>query len=487
MEKSKYKYIDDLEAMKSLDITIVCLKTGLWEEHHGKIVHLEHSSEVKPKTKFFDTNTCRCHNCKVGGDPISVATHYKKGNFAEGVKWLSEEFRIQKIPNPEYQPRAQEEDKWKREVSGFKKTKPLIPTIDIQRTEYKVKYQIFDPSKKREADIAKGKECYSSLSYANKMMLIFTDIYMFSMNQKRDLLNTYLEGRMIDAKHSQISKLGFIPVSKVGDLVKELTQNYPCDDLIELGVINDAEHNVPLSFKLWYVKKGGLIVYPSFHIYQTNLVTGFMFRPTQPEKWMIESNMKEIQMSNNDIFQTLPNGCTYDFINNNNAIKGIVEGGPDSLCCPEKINGKDLLFIASPGTSGFKKEQIGLLKGQSLRIMLDQDEAGQCGAYGYTTFHYKETENKKYPLDDKGLQEAEIHRQYLILNKIKFHEAKHEGLVQKCLDAGVVAEVVSWDKKYGLDINDVRKSMLKGKQPFKSMEEFLTKYTKIKRFVKEIK
>ena len=56
----------------------------------------------------------------------------------------------------------------------------------------------------------------------------------------------------------------------------------------------------------------------------------------------------------------------------------------------------------------------------------------------------------------------------------------NDGYIQKCLNAGVVPEVCSWNPKYG-DMNDVRKLALSGKAPFKSMQKFFTKFVTVKK------
>jgi hypothetical protein len=71
--------------------------------------------------------------------------------------------------------------------------------------------------------------------------------------------------------------------------------------------------------------------------------------------------------------------------------------------------------MASPGISGLREEDMGLLKGHTLRIILDQDVAGRGGAFGYkeirSSYYGTSEENiigsKKFPLDTKGIEEYE--------------------------------------------------------------------------------
>lgn len=416
------------------------------------------SFTVSPSKQIY-----HCFGCGVGGDAIKFVVEYEKASYRDAVE------KVAAITNftLEY------EDKQYKPQQVKNTSKPK------QKFENKVEYQYFNPSKKRLADIQKGMSNYITLPMKYKMMLIYTYIYNFSLKENQSEKIEYFKKRKVNINHSKIKELGFISVKSFDKLVQELIDNFGLEILIDLAVLNSVEHQAPFSFKLWYVKKGGVIVFPSFHIYQTNLVTSFMFRPTQPEKWMIESHMKEIQMSNSDLIASVPYGLTYDFIVNKNAIKCLVEGGPDTLCNDEQFKGKDFLFIGSPGTHGFKEEHISLLKGQRLRIMLDPDKAGQMAAYGCIKIQ-GDSINKRFLRNKKGLEELNIEKKYLDTNGIKYFETKQDGYIQKCLSAGVKPEVCSWDSKYG-DMNDVRKAILSGNVPFKSMSEFLTKFVSVKK------
>jgi len=419
------------------------------------------SFTVSPQKQIY-----HCFGCGVGGDAISFVMDYEKLSYPEAVE------KVAMITN--FSLEYEKEDYKPKKI--FKLPKATTKTIIDEN-----KYMQFNPNKKRKANLKKGIENYITLPLKYKMMLIYTCIYKFSLKQDQSEKIEYLKQRRVNIKHSSIKKLGYIPVEKFEELTEKLIRLFGLEILLELNIINDVEHEkAPLEFKLWFIKEGGVIVFPSFHIYQTNLVTSFMFRPTKPEKWMIDSHMKEIQMSNNDLYPSVPYGLTYDFIVNTNAIKCIVEGGPDTLCCDEKFKGKDLLFIGSPGTHGFKEKHISLLKGQTLRIMLDPDEAGQMATYGYISIQ-GESVNKKFIRNKKGLKELELEKKYLDLNKIKYFESSHDGYVQKCLKIGVCPEICSWDPKYG-DLNDVRKLALSGKAPFKTIEDFLSKFVTVKKY-----
>jgi hypothetical protein len=358
--------------------------------------------------------------------------------------------------------------------------------VTKEPTSYEVEYETFDtnPSLKRDANINIGIEKYNELSESNKMMLLYTLLYRFSQGEDKKAIYGYHKNRNANTSHTKLSKLGYIPASKYAELVSYITDKVDCiDDLIKFGIINDSKDTkFPLSFKLSYVKKGGLIVYPSFHLYKTNLVTSFMFRPTHPEQWMKDSNLKEIRMSNSDLVTPLPHGMDYNFVSNKNAIKVIVEGGPDAYCSDEQLKSKDLLFASIPGVNGLKLEKLGLLKDQELWLMLDQDIAGQKATYGYTDVSFKkdkQIEHKIFINDEDGLQACKFFAKEMNKNKISNHQTKHIGLVDNCLKAGVKPCIINWDTSFGRDINDVRNNMIKGHTPFKTMDDFYSNYIQI--------
>ncbi|QKF59220.1 DNA primase [Aliarcobacter lanthieri] len=410
---------------------------------------------VSPSKQIYS-----CFGCGVKGDAIKFVMEYERVSYPEAVE------KIAAITNFQLD----------YEDENYEPKKPIVVVAPKVKEEKKIKY--FIPSLKRDANLKDGFKNYVSLPLKFKMMLIYTFIYNFSLEQDQAKKIEYFSKREVNLNHSSINKLGFIPVEKFDELTLKLIKWFGEDVLVDLNILNDVEHEkAPLKFKLWYIKQGGVITFPSFHIYQTNLVTSFMFRPTQPEKWMSKSHMKEIQMSNNDLYSSAPFGLTYDFIANKNAIKCLVEGGPDTLCNEETFNGKDFLFIGSPGTNGLKEEHLNLLKGQTLRIMLDPDNAGRMATYGSVTISCEEF-TKRFAKDKKGLQEIEIQKKYLDLNKIKYYESHNDGYAQKCLNAGVIPELCSWNPEFG-DMNDVRKLALSGEAPFKSMEEFFKKFVSV--------
>jgi hypothetical protein len=421
-----------------------------------------HGEETPSFVVNISKKIYHCFGCGAGGDSIKFVMEYENLSYPEAIEKVAAitNFTLEYEDN-EYRP---------QQVKKTSKPKQLVN---------KVEYQYFNPAKKRFADIRKGMKNYITLPMKYKMMLIYTYIYNFSLNENQSKKIEYFRKRRVNINHSKIKELGFISVESFDKLVQELIDNFGLEILVDLEVLNNVEHKAPFSFKLWYVKKGGVIVFPSFHIYQTNLVTSFMFRPTQPDDWMIEAHMKEIQMSNTDLISSVPYGLTYDFIANTNAIKCLVEGGPDTLCNDEQFKGKDFLFIGSPGTHGFKEKHISLLKGQKLRIMLDPDNAGQMAAYGSITIQ-SESLNKRFLNNKKGIDELNIEKKYLDANGIKYFVSKQDGYIQKCLNAGVIPEICSWDSKFG-DMNEVRKLALSGKAPFKNMEEFLTKFVSVKK------
>ncbi|MDD3476615.1 MAG: hypothetical protein PHI38_07075 [Sulfurimonas sp.] len=476
---SNFKYIDDLETLKALDIGEVMLATGLWDIRQGRYKHLTHKKKVKPTTNVFGNNTCTCSDCGFhASSAVDVAKYYKGGDFVEGLRWISEAFNVKKMPNPDYIPSENERQDWEKEKKSFSQ-KVSVPVVEMSQEKFEMSYKKFNAQATKESDTDKGYDMYATLPYKARLMLIYTDIYLFSLKQEQGAKLDYFKNREIDPSREDIKRLGYIPVEKFEELKSYLSGKYLLEDLVEVRVLNDAEHTKPYCFKLHYIKNGGVVVYPSFHVYQTNLVTGFMFRPTHPEKWMVESHLKEIQMSANDIYNTLPYGFTNAFIQAK-AIKCVVEGGPDSHCAPEEINGHKVIFISSPGAGNLKEDQLGYLSGQTLRFMLDPDEAGQKGVYGYISIKKDLFEEKTFLRNREGLIAANKYKEELKTSGVQFYESIHDGELHKCARAGVNAEVCTWNKEWG-DLNNVRKHIAKKIIPIETMEEFLIKHVKVKK------
>lgn len=405
-----------------------------------------------------------CFGCGAGGDAIKFVMEYEKVDFKEAVE------KVAAISNFT----LQYEDNIQRRHT---------PIVKQQRPKKTIEYKVFDPAKTKHSDIEAGKSKYMTLSSEHRMMIVYSDIWEVAYKNKDAKAKFgFGKSRCLNLRHKEFKELGYIPAQEFHELEQTLKERYPLEDLILFGVINDQEHKKPYSFKLHYIEKGGLLVYPSFHVYATNVVTGFMFRPTHPPQWMIDSKMKEVQMTNRDILESLPYGLTNEFIQNKNAIKCVVEGGPDAHCSPEQINDKDLLFMSIPGTQGFKEEYLGYLKGDTLRFMLDPDRAGQTAFFGTIKLVEKQSGTNHLFLRDKsGTRDFQLAKDKLRKERKTFEIHYEDGYLQKCRKAGICVEVGIWDSVYG-DLNDVKKSIDKNGIPCKDMEDFYINIVKVKRW-----
>jgi hypothetical protein len=165
------------------------------------------------------------------------------------------------------------------------------------------------------------------------------------------------------------------------DLVECLKEQFPVSDLIKFNILKYVEDDEgkdtdEVVFKYSFIKKGGLLLVPSFDLY-SNLVTGFRIRATHPEKWMIDAHMKEVQFTANEIINPLPFGMGYKMLKDAKEIN-VFEGHPDALASIEA--GSKFPFLAIPGVNNVDQAHLGLLTGKKVNIYFDQDNAGQEGA-----------------------------------------------------------------------------------------------------------
>ena len=99
---SKYKYIfphtDVFNSSIKIEqvLLLIC-------ENNGSKFFCPNGHSKKQKLQIYKTpNLCKCHNCgEVKGAPVDIAKWYK-GGFIDGLKWLADNFGIQKVLNPEY-------------------------------------------------------------------------------------------------------------------------------------------------------------------------------------------------------------------------------------------------------------------------------------------------------------------------------------------------------------------------------------------------
>ena len=377
--------------------------------------------DKKPSLTIWKAkNICKCHVCGTGGNSISVAKQMHKGNFKEACKWLHETFSIPYKSGSSYNP----------QVKKFKKPKPK-----------QIEYERFDASLGfSNIEVKEFVNKYEILNKEQKLKLVYTFIYRFSLTTSRKALETYYVSRKVE-KSPHLGKIGFLSEKDIKNLNEKLEKLFSLEDLIEFGIINDASHKY---FPLQWKQIKNCLVVPAFSIY-TDLVEGMMLRPVdESNKWF---KGKERRLSSSSTIKPMPFGVGYKLLSSNCDIY-ITEGHIDAFSLPE-----DYCFIATPGVQAFEQEQLGVLKGRNIKIVFDQDDAGQQAAWGFTTLEFL-GQSVNILNNQTGL--AEKMKKFLESQNIKVFQIHHEGFVNKLLKAGVKSvEIITWDKKLGKDVNDL--------------------------------
>ena len=375
--------------------------------------------DKKPSlTIWKEKNICKCNVCSIKGNPIAVAKAMHGDSFKEGCEWLHDVFNIPPL-----------EGEIKRTHTPLLHKKQQVKRIYFNGSK---PYQIIK-------NINEYMPLYLTFSKIQKLKLVYTYIYRFSCLTNRERLIKFYRSRGI-SNNPHLDKIGYLTIEDIAILVNKLSEKFPLNDLIEFGIINDAAHKFPLQ---WKQIKNCLLI-PSFDIY-SSLVEGFMLRPIDnTNKWF---NGKESRLSVPSILKPMPFGVGYKVLSRDCDIY-ITEGHIDALSLPHEF-----CFIAAPGVQSFEREQLSILKDRNIKIVFDQDDAGQRAAWGYTEVSFLDQQfvilnNKKHKLNDrlKALKSQNI--------EVTTREVK--GFKDMLLDAGVASvEVITWDKQYGKDINDL--------------------------------
>lgn len=379
----------------------------------------------KPSLTIWKSkNICKCHVCGTAGNSIAVAKQMHKGDFKQACEWLHDAFSIPYKSGSSYQGKS---------AKKFSKLKPK-----------QIEYIRFDKSLGfTHVEVKEFVKKYVQLSKEQKLKLVYTYIYRFSLSTDRKKLYEYYNSRSIK-KNKHIEKIGFLSEKDVKIVVEKLKAFFDKEDLVEFGIINGPDHHYfPLQWK--QIKK--CLVVPAFSIY-TDLVEGMMLRPVdKSNKWFTG---KESRLSSPSILKPLPFGVGYGVLSKECDIY-ITEGHIDAFSLPQNY-----CFIATPGVQAFEQEQLGILQGRNIKLVFDQDDAGQQAAWGFTVLEF--LDQKLTILHDKQDVKEDIKatRRLLESQGIKVSQVVHEGFRDRLLKAGVKSvEVVTWDKKLGKDINDL--------------------------------
>ena len=458
---SKYKYIYPHVDVFNNSIKIEQVLALICENNGIKYFCPNGHSKPQRIQIYKTPNICKCHNCnEVKGSPVDVAKWYKGGNFIDGLKWLSENFGIQKVLNPDYidekgQTLSSEELKKAQES-----IRALQETIkhEIKETITKIDYLEFDVSKKYKVveaikEFLPGATLWEKLDDSRKLKVVYTWFYRETFTYGSQTAKyMYYKKRGIDTENKWLKKISYLAVENFEDIYSKATALFPME-LLELVGLAKKDDNGEFKLSFSYVKKGGILIVPSFDLY-SNMVTGFMLRPTHPEQWMKDRHMKEIQLSNTSLIFPIPFGLTNYSLRKFNDFY-VTEGHPDGLALPDNGNDeKGRGFFSTPGVNGLNESHLGLLKGKRVIICFDQDRAGQKSAFGYSVIEYNgqrvDFVNK---LEDfKKLEKINS----LKSSNLEFKEIAYQGISSKLEKAGVEYFIKQWDTKLGSDVNDVR-------------------------------
>ena len=454
---SKYKYIfphtDVFNSSIKIEqvLLLIC-------ENNGSKFFCPNGHSKKQKLQIYKTpNLCKCHNCgEVKGAPVDIAKWYK-GGFIDGLKWLADNFGIQKVLNPEYvdekgQTLSSEELKKAQEsIRALQETikheiKETITKIDYLEFDSRKKYKLVDDIK----EFLPNTKLWEKLDDAQKLKVVYTWLYRETFTYGSQAAKyMYYKKRGIDTTNKWLKKIGYLAVENFNEIFAKATAQFPME-LLELVGFAKKDDNGEFKLSFNYVKKGGILIVPSFDLY-SNMVTGFMLRPTHPEQWMKDRHMKEIQLSNTSLIFPIPFGLTYYSLKKFNEFY-VTEGHPDGLALPDNgENEKGRGFFSIPGVNGLSESHLGLLKGKKVIICFDQDRAGQKSAFGYSVV---ELSGQKF--DFINQLEDEIKSNFMSNPELEFKEVVYQGISSKLEKAEVEYSIKQWDKKIGSDVNDVR-------------------------------
>ena len=460
MLKSKYKYIYPHVDVFNNSIKIEQVLALICENNGSKFFCPNGHSKPQKIQIYKTPNICKCHNCgEVKGSPVDIAKWFK-GGFIDGLKWLADNFGIQKVLNPEYvdekgQTLSSEELKKAQEsIRALQETikheiKETITKIDYLEFDSRKKYKLVDDIQEFLPDT----KLWEKLDDAQKLKVVYTWLYRETFTYGSQAAKyMYYKKRGIDTTNKWLKKIGYLAVENFNDIFAKATALFPMELLELVGFAkNDDNGEFKLSFN--YVKKGGILIVPSFDLY-SNMVTGFMLRPNKPEQWMKDRHMKEIQLSNTSLIFPIPFGLTAYSLKKFNEFY-VTEGHPDGLALPDNgENEKGRGFFSIPGVNGLSESHLGLLRDKKVIICFDQDRAGQKSAYGYSVIEYN---GQRVDFINKIEEFKKIEKINFLNNSgVEYKEVVYQGISSKLEKAGIEYSIKEWDTKLGSDINDVR-------------------------------
>jgi len=370
-------------------------------------------------TIWKSKNICKCHVCGVAGNTISVTKQMLHVDFKEACEWLHYTFNIPYENGNNYQYR---------------------PKTVAKKQKYEVEYERFDKSLGfTHVEVSKFLEKYDKLNKQQRLKLVYTFLYRYSLNTNRNELEKYYKKRHLNNIH--LDKIGYLSETDVKNMVNKMIDIFCIEDLVEFGIINDAKHKY---FPIQWKQIKNCLVIPSFSIY-TDLIEGMMLRPIDDSnKWF---HGKESRLSAPSILKPYPFGTGYGVLSKDCNIY-ITEGHIDAFSLPENS-----CFIATPGVQAFETEQLGVLQGKNIKIVFDQDGAGQKAAWGYSVLKFL---NQELTILDSQKDDVEAIVKALTAQNIKIAQIHYEGFKERLLKAGAKSvKVITWNSDLGKDVNEL--------------------------------
>lgn len=430
----------DTEQLNLLPVESVLSALGI--ENTGNRYYCPHDHKKKQQLTIKN-NMCKCYNCqtfprddqKFGG-PISVVQYISNCDFVEACTWLHETYGVPYLDGTQAEQRAKHIPKLKKK---------------------EIEYLTFDYDKEcADVSVKKYLKDYASFSDEQKLKLVYTFFYRYSKRTKDVAKDKYYAiDRGIHKDNVYTQAIGYLSMNDIKDLIEKMRKIFPEEDLLRFKILKKHDDG-NITFKFSFIKSGGLLVVPSFDLYN-NMATGFMLRPTHPEDWMKKQGLKELQLSAPDIVPPLPFGITCQALRDHHEFY-FCEGHVDLASIPDNQKTLTRAGIASPGTHGIREHMLGLFRGKKAILVYDQDFSGQKAELGYTAVTYETNKKHTYAfLDTKdGREKLKKKIQQLSKNDTKFTKIFHMGMKQKLTLAGIKdIETLKWNTSWGGDINDL--------------------------------
>jgi len=311
-------------------------------------------------------------NCGFSGDFIAAYAQEYGLSYGKSLMYLAQELGIDFSANEVHIKGTAPE---RAQIAKPKSRKQAPKNREIE-------YMHFDINKKVHiVDYKDFLDKYPAMDAQRKFKMVVTSVYEFSMQTEQWGKLKYFEAigitkktPLLKDKFKMIEKnLGYLFKSDLKHLVAHLLLEFPKEDLLEFGVIDEKnrfKQNV----------QEGLIVIPNKDLY-SNMCSGLKFRKTKLAEWkdkktgeMMKDRNKEPELSHGRIANPLPYHLTRDDLANPMMTFRLFEGQKDLHSMPSKTLCCD---IAIPGVNGISDEMLGLFKGRKVEIFFDQDAAGR--------------------------------------------------------------------------------------------------------------